>query len=119
MPVTPNLGIIGKRYGRLTVVEFVPKKGFKCLCDCGETTYGSSYNIRKGKKQSCGCKLNKWKPEEDQFMIDNAGKMTFKAMAKHLDRTRIAIRERAEYLRDIGKVDNFYLVGENNPSAKQ
>lgn len=114
----PNLEIIGNRYGRLTVVEFVPKKGFKCLCDCGATTYGQSYNLRKGKKESCGCKIGKWKAEEDQFMIDNAGKMTFEQMSKHLGRTRIAVRNRSEYLRDTGKVDNFYLLGENNPTAK-
>lgn len=52
--------MIGKRFGRLTVLEECPsnKQGifYKCVCDCGNITspiIGSS--LRLGKTKSCGC----------------------------------------------------------------
>lgn len=49
----------GKRFGRLTVVEYAGKEGgmhrWKCVCDCGrETTVGQSL-LQTGKTRSCGC----------------------------------------------------------------
>ena len=52
--------MIGKRFGRLTVLEecTVDKPGrfYKCVCDCGNTTrpiYAPS--LRLGRTKSCGC----------------------------------------------------------------
>lgn len=55
---------IGKKYGRLLIIEFLYKKpnqnkaGYKyyylCQCDCGETTIAERYSIGKT-KNSCGC----------------------------------------------------------------
>lgn len=55
--------LIGKRFGRLTVIEFGGvsknrKTMWICLCDCGRTTkpiVGS--NLRSGSTLSCGCLL--------------------------------------------------------------
>lgn len=51
--------MIGKRYGRLTVVE---RHGVKnhhtqwlCQCDCGLTTLSYAYQLNSGSKKSCGC----------------------------------------------------------------
>jgi len=54
---------IGKRYGRLTVVEFSHykelKKGtlkiYKCMCDCGKQCCISRTSLRVGNTKSCGC----------------------------------------------------------------
>lgn len=61
----------GKRFGRLTVMEFdkrtknISKKGkayynyyWKCKCDCGKETSVLITNLIKGTTKSCGC-LNK------------------------------------------------------------
>lgn len=51
--------IKGRRYGRLTVVEFAglgPKGArWRCLCDCGNETTALGAHIRCGNTKSCGC----------------------------------------------------------------
>jgi len=54
------IDITGQRFGRLTVVKksYVDKDNFvrwECLCDCGKTYFGRSYELRNGKVKSCGC----------------------------------------------------------------
>lgn len=56
----PAIPMIGKRFGRLTVLEecATNKQGifYKCVCDCGNITrpiIGSS--LRLGRTKSCGC----------------------------------------------------------------
>ena len=46
---------IGQTFGRLTVVARLERHKFEFLCSCGNTTYGDIYDVRKGKKRSCGC----------------------------------------------------------------
>lgn len=57
--------MIGKRYGRLTVVCEAPpvkhKSGrnlrhFKCSCECGAEVVAWIHNLRRGNTTSCGCK---------------------------------------------------------------
>jgi hypothetical protein len=56
-----NIDLTGKKFGRLAVVkrnmEFQngDRALWECKCDCGEITYVSTYNLRKGLTQSCGC----------------------------------------------------------------
>lgn len=50
----------GKKYGKLTVVEFSHqnKAGnavWKCVCDCGNTASVAAGNLRRGNTKSCGC----------------------------------------------------------------
>lgn len=50
----------GKKFGRLTVcgVVWSEKKRcnvWLCNCDCGATVTATSYELKKGFKQSCGC----------------------------------------------------------------
>lgn len=47
--------LIGKRFGRLIVLEYVGEKKWKCQCDCGETTVADGDSLRSGNKRSCGC----------------------------------------------------------------
>ena len=53
------LNLIGKKFGRLKVLEFAYKKGnfvyLKCKCDCGKEKNVQIYNLIKGKSKSCGC----------------------------------------------------------------
>lgn len=48
----------GKRFGLLTAISRVEgssKGQWNCLCDCGNETLAYRYDLRNGKKQSCGC----------------------------------------------------------------
>lgn len=54
------INLIGKRFGRLTVVSqcgTTPelRYTYKCKCDCGESKDVYSFNLIHGKIQSCGC----------------------------------------------------------------
>lgn len=51
--------LIGKKFGRLTVVEEIqdstPQRLWKCKCDCGRYTNVYSYTLTSGHTKSCGC----------------------------------------------------------------
>lgn len=51
--------LTGRKFGRLTVIKFLNKKGkyyyWECLCDCGNTTTVSSGNLLSGSTLSCKC----------------------------------------------------------------
>jgi len=51
--------MIGKRFGRLTVIALSGVKRhhaqWLCQCDCGLTTLAYAYQLNSGAKKSCGC----------------------------------------------------------------
>ena len=52
--------IVGKRFGRLTVLKMVDdtpnmKSPFLCVCDCGKEKVVSYSNLVSGNTRSCGC----------------------------------------------------------------
>lgn len=79
---------IGKRFGRLTVVEYVGKKNknstmnyWKCLCDCGnERTVGQT-ELQNGETMSCGC-YQKEKIIESLKLVDNTSVTVLEASKK-------------------------------------
>lgn len=54
---------IGKKYGKLTIIEIIENYGVKsivkCICDCGNTTQAKLNYIRYGQGTHCGCIRNK------------------------------------------------------------
>ena len=55
---------IGKRYGRLTVIEKLNKKEFTnsvylCKCDCGNMKEVNINKLHTGHTKSCGCLKHK------------------------------------------------------------
>lgn len=59
--MTPRVEMIGRRFGRLTVVALSKKRGnrgqlkFDCVCDCGGYTTVMGEDLRRNKVVSCGC----------------------------------------------------------------
>lgn len=51
--------ITGKKFGRLTVKEFLYKQNkcnfWKCICDCGNEIVVRQKDLRRGHTKSCGC----------------------------------------------------------------
>ena len=49
----------GKKYGRLTFIEFSHRKGknyyWKCVCDCGNEKVVQPSGVKNGRVISCGC----------------------------------------------------------------
>ncbi len=58
---------IGKKFGRLTVLQKIGKRGkaqamnWECICDCGNLTIVTTGNLLHGHTQSCGCILTEYK----------------------------------------------------------
>jgi hypothetical protein len=67
----PLLDMAGKRFSKLTVLEFSHSSGsggvyWVCRCDCGVITFVSRGNLTSGVVASCGCfsRSAKLKPEQ-------------------------------------------------------
>ncbi len=59
--MTRKLDLRGKRFGRLTVIKELPKRGdspvvrWLCRCDCGESKDVGRVSLMQGGTKSCGC----------------------------------------------------------------
>ena len=60
----PFADLSGQKFGRLTVIcrdiEYTDSSGasrykYKCLCDCGNYTWATPYQLKSGGVRSCGC----------------------------------------------------------------
>jgi hypothetical protein len=49
------IDITGQKFGHLTVVRYLKKLKWECLCDCGNFTVVLKTNLIQGKTKSCGC----------------------------------------------------------------
>lgn len=49
------INLVGRRFGRLLVVERDPPHKWVCKCDCGSVVRVFSQNLRRDHTQSCGC----------------------------------------------------------------
>ena len=50
-----RMDITGKRFGRLTALQYVGDGKWECECDCGNRTIVRTYNLNNGTTKSCGC----------------------------------------------------------------
>ena len=85
--------MIGKKYGRLTVVRKTDRKLrreflYECKCSCGNTTYQTKQALEIGHVRSCGC-LQKEKASElakSQF-VDGTRPSSFTGKPKSTNST--------------------------------
>lgn len=74
-----KIDIIGKKYGRLTVISYDHNNGyipyFLCKCDCGNTKVIQKYNLIEGKTLSCGC-YHKEQIHKTKFISENRRALT-------------------------------------------
>ena len=54
-----RVNLIGKRFGKLVVLEKIPGGKHLCQCDCGNIVEVITYNLTNGNTQSCGCLKSK------------------------------------------------------------
>ena len=55
-----RLDLVGKKFGKLTVVSFSHRdKSYQlfwnCICECGKKTMVNGRHLRSGQTKSCGC----------------------------------------------------------------
>lgn len=51
----PIKNLSGRKFGKLTAVEYVGDSTWLCLCDCGNTTRVKTSRLMSGNTSSCGC----------------------------------------------------------------
>jgi hypothetical protein len=55
-----RIDLIGKKYGKLTIISFVGEKNknffWLCRCDCGKEKEINGMSLRIGRSKSCGCR---------------------------------------------------------------
>jgi hypothetical protein len=77
--------LIGKRYGRLLVLEVSEKRTsdgaiiYKCQCDCGKIAHVRSSALSGGSAKSCGC-LHREKVSKGRDGVYPYGKNTFRCI---------------------------------------
>ena len=47
--------LLGRKFGRLEVIEYIGDKTVKCRCDCGNDSTVATNNLYSGNTTSCGC----------------------------------------------------------------
>lgn len=75
--------IIGKKFNRLTVIEKTKESSvsgslfYLCKCDCGKTTLATKYNLKIGKKTTCGtCQYSRRKYLLEDYIGKKFGLLT-------------------------------------------
>lgn len=51
----PRVNLIGQKFGRLIVQEWVGNGKWQCLCECGNIVLVQTDNLKNGNTKSCGC----------------------------------------------------------------
>ena len=71
--------MIGRRFGKLLVIERVPSpdryREWRCLCDCGGTTITRGTHLRSGHSRSCGCGRQRCAETGAATAIDMVGRV--------------------------------------------
>lgn len=67
--------ILGKKFGRLTVIDRLTEKlkgrtMWVCQCECGNKCIASVSSLTSGKKKSCGCLNSSMEEEFEKMLID-------------------------------------------------
>lgn len=52
---TPTVALVGSVFGKLTVIDVLPRRYRLCLCECGKKTAVKAYSLTQGDTKSCGC----------------------------------------------------------------
>lgn len=76
--MTKKLDIIGQKFDRLTVLDFVEMKNqrsqWRCLCICGKEKIVTGRDLKRGGVKSCGClridNRSQWKGYEEISLRD-------------------------------------------------
>ena len=50
-----RIDITGRKFGRLTVLDYAGSGRWTCRCECNEVSSISGKDMRSGNTQSCGC----------------------------------------------------------------
>lgn len=103
-----RLKLIGKKFGKLTVIEELPSENLEsrwlCQCDCGNKKEVVGWHLTKGIVNSCGCLLSKGEAKIQELLLE--ANIPFKTQATFED----CLSPNGNRLRFDFYVDNKYLI---------
>lgn len=126
------VNVLGKKFGKLTVIEQEPGKGVLCLCDCGEKhREANTVDLRRGARKSCPSCSSASSPnftaKEDAVIKRWAGIKSTQEIADlitdmglrtaTISKIKNRVRTLNARLSDIDKI-SLRRKGENYPHAK-
>ena len=62
---------VGRRFGRLTALEYVGGRKWLCWCSCGNPHTADQSNLRSGRVRSCGCLVQEFNKRRTPASSDN------------------------------------------------
>lgn len=71
-----NSEMVGRKFGKLTVIERDETSTWKCKCDCGKIVSVATNNLTSGNNISCGCKRHEGHPNLRNIIGQKFGKLT-------------------------------------------
>ena len=88
------LDLLGKRFGRLTVIEKTHnakgKLQWHCMCDCGGESFVESNRLLKGITTSCGClRKERWREAQDKISAEAKNKVKYDIIGKRFDKLTV------------------------------
>jgi hypothetical protein len=102
-----KLEIIGKKFGRLTVLKYLSKgEGYECECECGNKTKARSWALKTGRHSSCGC-LQK------ELLVARFSKPNFEALKNEIFKNYLKSAEKRKYIFNLNKEFFFKLIESN------
>lgn len=119
-----RVDLLGEKFGRLTVVEYVGHSKWLCKCECGNEKIIHGNSLKKGVTQSCGC-LNREKGHERCGELNSNYKTSITDEEREARRFKPKnrewnnqIKENADYTCDIcgqrgGKLHSHHLDAYN------
>jgi len=115
------IDITGKKYGRLTVINFV---GFdcnraaiwRCKCDCGNDVIVTGSTLRGGYTKSCGClcreNVKKRNKERAKQKIVQKQKEALEREERRIEREN-EVKEAMQRPVDKSKFDDWWMFGDH------
>ena len=77
--------IVGKKFNRLTVLEYLENSKWLCRCDCGNFSYVTTHRLKSGNTKSCGCLRIELLSKEPGVAAFNKLYQTYKLQARRRD----------------------------------
>lgn len=109
------INLIGKRFGKLTVISYAKEGKWVCLCDCGNKSTICGQDLREGKTRSCGC-LYLNRGYEDK--ITSSKKVLFSNYKSHAKSRNLFMLLSFEEFIDLVQQDCYYCGQKPNQYAR-
>lgn len=73
-PHTTMKNLVGQKFNMLKVLEYTDQRKnngvvWLCQCECGNTVYATTAELKSGHKKSCGC-ISSWKEKEIALLLN-------------------------------------------------